>query len=532
VAFSRARRAETKPIGILITGFLVNVAVTAFWAGSLILTIGSVSAQMQQEEIARASLVRPTSRNKWQPERFDKTKHLADGSKIVPSQYELIPSGRQGFRNGGKILVNRSGEMISGRVIYMNSEQEVESCFDHGVEVRRATTLAGEPRTLHFWRLGSDASGYLTGLRSGTWQTWRGEGILQLEQDFLNNQEHGLKRTYALNGQIQREQSYVRGRLQGTQKKWSRDGKLVYEGAIDAQGSRTGTHKIWHEKSGALIEEIIYGPSELCLKRLEWTETGNPLAVETWDERGKQHGVWLQYYKKSGSLQILKTYKHGDLHGKFQENSVSGAIRNAGEYIEGERSGKWIEYGQPVWYINGLRTTTDPEAAKRESERLKKQAERGPYLAGLETHKKARAVYEDTSKKCRVRKHKDDTGAFLRWSSKHRVGREHGVAFPGLDAQVEDTPYLIGFIRHNAPQKIDCALIIKTGRELKYHRFNGPDLPAGDWQSFRIDLRALAKRFHGPATESYLRSIEFHFNEEPPKKGGLQVDFKDIRLVK
>jgi antitoxin component YwqK of YwqJK toxin-antitoxin module len=145
---------------------------------------------------------------------------------------------------------------------------------------------------------------YCLGLPCGVYETYFDNGILTEQRYYNSKQELHGKVTAFENGKKKRETQYVDGLKHG-------------------------------------IEIDYYPTGEV------WTETTFM--------SGKEHGEQRHYNSKTKRLDMIRNYKHGVVHGKYQEFANNGEIEHEKTFTEGQLDGVWKMYrmfqDKPVLYF-------------------------------------------------------------------------------------------------------------------------------------------------------------------------------------
>ncbi len=84
---------------------------------------------------------------------------------------------------------------------------------------------------------------------------------------------HGIHKRWSYDGMLQLEENYVNGLLDGTLKEWSYDGSKLRKEVTYKNGIVVGTAKEW-SYDGTLISEKNYDNGKLT-KKTCWDEYGN-----------------------------------------------------------------------------------------------------------------------------------------------------------------------------------------------------------------------------------------------------------------
>ena len=199
------------------------------------------------------------------------------------------------------------------------------------------------------------------GLRNGVFTFYNRQGKLDRLERYIHGELQApdettqlldIRRTYHTNGVVARVGAYSEKGPEGVFRNYNPAGKLiggevyqngiqVAEGVTEPDGDREGEWKLFYDTgelfgTGSYLDGLRSGAWKFFNPDSTLAQEGNYL-------EGKFHGPWTWYYP-DGSIHRQEAYRNGLEDGFFQEWGESGAEILQGEFIDGEKHGKWFTH--------------------------------------------------------------------------------------------------------------------------------------------------------------------------------------------
>jgi uncharacterized protein len=225
-----------------------------------------------------------------------------------------------------------------------------------------------------------------TGKKNGVWREFYPDGKLKTETSYKNGVQYGLKKEYDVTGKLTSSINYVEGNIdlnyseeddsiEIKEEKFD-NGNLKRSGAYKSNVP-IGVHKIYNE-SGELYYAQVYdnkgsviaegGMNKIGRKENKWIEYYRlkEKRTEGFYRNGKKNGQWI-YYFTNGNIEQKGTFENdlydgnwtwfdkeaheikseqfsgGKENGLYVEKNINGDTIVKGEYIDGQKTGFWIE---------------------------------------------------------------------------------------------------------------------------------------------------------------------------------------------
>ncbi|MBE0637988.1 MAG: toxin-antitoxin system YwqK family antitoxin [Bacteroidales bacterium] len=237
--------------------------------------------------------------------------------------------------------------------------------------------------------------------KQGNWKFFHGNGLVQLEGRYLNDQKNGYFKEYDQNGKLITASKWLDGEKQedveelaklevirdyypdgkvmifqtfkngvphGIRREFSQDGEItagsiyengkrVAEGITGQDGVRNGPWKDFYT-TGQLRAEGVYLDGQRVGKWTFYHLNGAKEQTGEFDPQGRPVGKWVWYYP-SGNLLREENYIKGKADGMMSEYTEEGDILAEGDFIDGEEEGPWIydlgNFREEGGYSYGLR---------------------------------------------------------------------------------------------------------------------------------------------------------------------------------
>ena len=174
------------------------------------------------------------------------------------------------------------------------------------------------------------------------------EGILIPDPEELSKLD--IKREYHPNAQVKSVGSYNKGVKEGVHRKYTLEGKVesakIYSrgkitgvGIVDAEGKRQGKWKEYYA-SGELRSEGEYINGKRLGDWMFYYEDGKEEQQGSY-HKGKPDGDWKWTYP-NGNTWREEVFYEGLEEGLAIEYNDTGKVVSKGEYLDGDKEGKWI----------------------------------------------------------------------------------------------------------------------------------------------------------------------------------------------
>ncbi len=174
------------------------------------------------------------------------------------------------------------------------------------------------------------------------------DGILIPEPEELAKLD--IKREYHPNAQVKSVGSYNKGVKEGVHREYSMDGKVtgskiyskgkvIGEGIVDAEGRRQGPWKEYYE-TGELRSQGSYKDGKREGDWVFFYRDGKEEQRGSY-HKGKPDGEWKWLFN-NGMTWREEVFYDGLEEGQAVEYNDTGKVVAAGNYISGEREGKWL----------------------------------------------------------------------------------------------------------------------------------------------------------------------------------------------
>ena len=101
----------------------------------------------------------------------------------------------------------------------------------------------------------------------------------------------------------------------------------------------------------SLVKYKGEGSNEVLVKRIDYSQNGDIINMESYNSKGQKDGQWIRSYY-SGEVKDESNYRNGRRHGDWNFYFRSGKIRFIRPYKYGNKHGEWIGYyesGQIKW---------------------------------------------------------------------------------------------------------------------------------------------------------------------------------------
>jgi antitoxin component YwqK of YwqJK toxin-antitoxin module len=219
---------------------------------------------------------------------------------------------------------------------------------------------------------------YKDGALEGPWQRRHPNGTIIEAGTYAAGQKTGRWIQSSPGGAALGDYELVAGT--GLEKRWYDDGTLYSEIALKA-GVRHGFAKLY-ERDGTLIESARYvngvldGPrSSGTTRTLRIEETftaglrtgtrkiwqgGIPLAEETYDRRGRQHGPYTLWHGLKNP-RVKGQFAYGKRSGDWVWFERDKDKEREGSYVDGKRDGAWFEWANGKLLFAGSYTAGKPD---------------------------------------------------------------------------------------------------------------------------------------------------------------------------
>jgi antitoxin component YwqK of YwqJK toxin-antitoxin module len=184
---------------------------------------------------------------------------------------------------------------------------------------------------------------YLDDKKNGVWTTYGAKGSVNSIINYKNGKKHGVSISLDDYGYLKSESFYKNDQLHGIYRAYASGGRLISESNY-TNGALNGQKKTYYETNAKLQEESTYVNGLKEGKSL-WYDTDGKLIAQYSYKNGKFEGVNYTFYT-SGNLQTEETYSKDIQTGHYKEyfDDAKSTLKLSGNYVDGKKDGKWIEY--------------------------------------------------------------------------------------------------------------------------------------------------------------------------------------------
>jgi len=181
---------------------------------------------------------------------------------------------------------------------------------------------------------------YKHGIRNGVTITIDDSGNLKEEANYKNDVLNGPQRTYASGARLMSEIYYLNGVMNGTKKTYYEANSKLQEESKYKNGLRDSISK-WYDTEGKLIAEYFYKDGKFEGTNKTFFSNGNLQSAQKFTNN-LENGVYKEYFDST----IVKKTTPADINSKKPSANIDdvGLIKITGNYINGKKEGKWIEY--------------------------------------------------------------------------------------------------------------------------------------------------------------------------------------------
>lgn len=188
-------------------------------------------------------------------------------------------------------------------------------------------------------------------------------GYYKGEENYRNDLLNGASRTYAVGGKLLSEIYYKNGVLNGPKKVYYDNKDIIQEEANYLNGQRDGISK-WYDTDGKLIAEYSYKNGKFEGVNKTYSANGDILLEETYSNNIK-NGPYKEYFEMESVEKSQNETSDAERKGNKENKEVSLKTTTAipkvsGNYVNGRKDGKWIEYDNKnavlkiTEYTNGI----------------------------------------------------------------------------------------------------------------------------------------------------------------------------------
>lgn len=173
-------------------------------------------------------------------------------------------------------------------------------------------------------------------LKTGVWKTYYDNNKLKREERFKNGKLNGYVKYYNASGQLESATLYLNGEEQSDEDNaadfdittlYHSNGEIKSTSIINKAGKKDGVSTTYNNK-GEIVTTEFYKNGYLLEKGIV-------------DEKGLKQGPWEEYYL-NGKLKSKGEYLNGNKYGKWEYYFTSGKTEQKGTYDKnGKVSGEW-----------------------------------------------------------------------------------------------------------------------------------------------------------------------------------------------
>ncbi len=177
------------------------------------------------------------------------------------------------------------------------------------------------------------------GKYNGTYKSYTEDGDLQLSLNYVNDKKQGKGVVYFEDGG-RKEMNFLNDELSGIVKTFDSDGTLrKLETYIN--GKQNGKYEEYAE-NGKLIFETVLKDAVMSGITKRYEEDGTPISVETY-QNGKKNGKLIAY--EDGVRILETTMKEDSINGKYTVYFDDGvSVKRSGTKIMGIEEGPFVSY--------------------------------------------------------------------------------------------------------------------------------------------------------------------------------------------
>ena len=296
---------------------------------------------------------------------------LPNNQKLLDGEYV------NGLQSGRWQLFSTSGE-LSEEQFYLKGVPSGEwvQYDDMGNRYQKTVYEAGvKTEVLRYFASGKlqAKETYVDNLRHGIWETYHGNGVLALRQQYANNQlsgpylaqnseglvieqgrldangeRQGRWQTFYDDGTPERDEYYAAGRLHGESLTYYPNGQLSLKGQY-SEGLRQGT-LVHYGDTGVKLEEENYLDGKHDGPQRYFNRTGI-LVSELNYKAGLQAGVQKTYYDDGKAKKVIRYHEETladngqyPLHGMQQVFDTAGNLVKTEDYDLGLKDGNFERY--------------------------------------------------------------------------------------------------------------------------------------------------------------------------------------------
>ena len=182
------------------------------------------------------------------------------------------------------------------------------------------------------------------GRRQGVWRDFYPNGQTRYEGEFKNDKCRGTFRYYDEQGKLKATNEFDKSGEKALNKTYAPNGRVIATGYYVNQ-KKDGEWKYYDKDSGQLllVEDNKDGQVN------GWSRLYNPnngvLAEETQYVNGQPEGL-CHKFSDTGTLLMECQYHNGLLEGPAKTYYPSTAPKEVGQYLKGQKSGRWTTYNE------------------------------------------------------------------------------------------------------------------------------------------------------------------------------------------
>ena len=178
---------------------------------------------------------------------------------------------------------------------------------------------------------------FTKGKLNGSWSIFDRERRKIFEMPYVNGKRNGRATWYFPNSMPMREVEFREGRLHGRLTEYNRQNRRTRETLFD-DGQEVINRKEWYYKDQLKSEKSFLGPKTEFVEEDDWWNA-RPAGYETVGTE-LQHGTAREWHP-NGQLRSAGQYKEGEQTGRFMWWHDNGQKQIEGQFSKGMKDGVW-----------------------------------------------------------------------------------------------------------------------------------------------------------------------------------------------
>ncbi|SIS40038.1 Antitoxin component YwqK of the YwqJK toxin-antitoxin module [Zobellia uliginosa] len=252
-----------------------------------------------------------------------------------------------GVGNGKGESYAQDGSVLN-TYMYKNGENDGEWTYRNAKGVYKIENYKEGSKEGKWTSITRDSNGKVTSTTTeyykanqptGKWERKNGEGKTIWLKVYTGPKSYA-ETEYFENGKVRSLETYADGKRNGKQESYYANGFKKEESKYD-QGLKV-MEKKYHD-NGKLAFSATYNANGPIGVREEYNKKGIKTRHTPYDD-GRLQGVDITYNFNTGNKYVEKEYKDGIVDGIYKEYYPNGELATEGQYVKGQREGKWKYY--------------------------------------------------------------------------------------------------------------------------------------------------------------------------------------------